>query len=58
MTEQSTATREPETFDPLPHGDTHPRGTLVIIALFALFFVAVWLGTYVFVFLGRGAVHP
>jgi hypothetical protein len=36
----------------------HPRGTLVIITLFGLFFGLTWLGTYLFVFLQRGAPQP
>lgn len=35
----------------------HPRGTLVIVILFALLFGLAWLGTYLFLFLGRGAPH-
>ena len=38
--------------------DLRPRGTLVIIALFAALFALTWLGTYVFVFLQRGAPRP
>ena len=36
----------------------HPRGTLVIMLVFGLFFGAAWLATYVFIFLARGAPHP
>jgi hypothetical protein len=35
----------------------HPRGTLVIVVLFALLFGLAWLGTYFFLFLRRGAPH-
>lgn len=35
----------------------HPRGTLVIVFLFALLFGLGWLAMYVFRFLGRGAPH-
>jgi hypothetical protein len=35
----------------------HPRGTLVIVLLFAVLFGLAWLGMYVFVFLERGAPH-
>jgi hypothetical protein len=35
----------------------HPRGTLVIVILFAVLFGLAWLGMYVFVFLERGAPH-
>jgi hypothetical protein len=36
----------------------HPRGTLVIVLVFGLLFALGWLGMYLFVFLGRGALHP
>lgn len=42
----------------LPSDVEHPRGTLVIVCLFGLFFGAAWLATYLFVFLERGAPHP
>lgn len=35
----------------------HPRGTLVIVILFAVLFGLAWLAMYVFLFLGRGAPH-
>ena len=35
----------------------HPRGTLAIVALFGLLFALAWLGTYFFVFIGRGVPH-
>ena len=40
-----------------PDNLEHPRGTLVIVLLFALLFGLAWLGTYLFLFLGRGAPH-
>jgi hypothetical protein len=44
-----------------PHVDPetlgHPRGTLVIVALFGLLFGLGWLAFYVWLFLGRGAPH-
>ena len=43
---------EPET----PSG--HPRGTLAIIAVYALMFVAGWLAMYFFTYLPRGPLHP
>jgi hypothetical protein len=42
----------------LPEQPEHPRGTLVIVGLFGVFFALAWLGTYVFVFLERGTLHP
>lgn len=36
----------------------HPRGTLVIVMLFAALFGLAWLAMYVFRFLERGALHP
>lgn len=36
----------------------HPRGTLVIVSLFGLIFALGWIAMYLFVFLGRGALHP
>jgi hypothetical protein len=35
----------------------HPRGTLVIVALFGALFALAWLVFYVFLFLQRGAPH-
>lgn len=35
----------------------HPRGTLVIVILFAVLFGLAWLAMYVFLFLERGAPH-
>ena len=40
-----------------PNDLGHPRGTLVIVIVFALLFGLAWLATYLFVFLGRGAPH-
>jgi hypothetical protein len=37
--------------------DTHPRGTLVIIAAFGILFLVGWLAMYFFVFAGRGLTH-
>lgn len=36
----------------------HPRGTLVIVIIYALIFALSWGGLYVFHFLGRGAPTP
>ncbi len=36
----------------------HPKGTLLLMALYGLLFVASWLSVYVFVYLRRGGVTP
>lgn len=33
----------------------HPKGTLAILAIYMLLFVAGWIGLYFFLFLSRGA---
>ena len=33
----------------------HPRGTLVIVLIYAIIFAASWIGLYVWQFLERGA---
>lgn len=43
--------------DPVPEDLEHPRGTLVIAALFGVFYAMAWLATYLFVFLQRGALQ-
>jgi uncharacterized protein involved in exopolysaccharide biosynthesis len=40
-----------------PMNETHPRGTLAIVAVLGLLFLAGWLAMFVFVFLRRGAPH-
>ncbi|HSC30039.1 MAG TPA: cytochrome c oxidase subunit 2A [Vicinamibacterales bacterium] len=42
----------------LPPDIGHPRGTLVIVAVMGILFALGWLGTYLYVFLERGAPHP
>jgi hypothetical protein len=37
--------------------ESHPRGTLVIVAVLGLFFLAGWLAMFLFVFHQRGAPH-
>src|ERR1041385_6148189 len=47
--------------DPMsePQAQTgHPKGTLFLMALYGLVFVASWLSVYVFVYLRRGGVTP
>ena len=46
-------THEPES----PDLGEHPRGTLAIVAIFGIFFFAVWLIMYFVVFAGRGHTH-
>lgn len=38
--------------------DTHPRGTLAVVALFGALFALGWLAVYVGVYLARGPVTP
>jgi cytochrome c oxidase subunit IIa family protein len=38
--------------------ESHPRGTLAIVALLGALFAFGWLAMFVFVFLERGAPHP
>lgn len=40
-----------------PEDFGHPRGTLVIVIVFAVLFGLAWLAMYVFLFLQRGAPH-
>ena len=58
MTERPDRHSESVDIDEVLARNPHPRGTLVIITLFGLFFGLTWLGTYLFVFLQRGAPHP
>lgn len=42
-----------------PHARmTHPKGTLFLMALYGLVFVAGWFAVYLLVYLRRGAVTP
>ncbi len=36
----------------------HPVGTLVIVGIYGLLFVAGWLVVYVYIYLSRGPVTP
>lgn len=49
--------RPEELPEDLPEELGHPRGTLVIVALYGLLFALGWLGLYLFRFLERGAPH-
>jgi len=44
--------------DPHPEAHQHPIGTLAIVGLYGLLFVAGWLLVYVYVYLSRGPVTP
>jgi len=44
--------------DPDPGPGEHPRGTLALVGLFGLLFVAGWFAFYFFFYLSRGAVTP
>ena len=37
---------------------SHPKGTLLIMALYGLVFVVSWVSVYLFVYLWRGGVTP
>ena len=39
-----------------PHG--HPRGTLALVAVYGLVFIAGWFAVYVWIYLARGPVTP
>ena len=41
-----------------PHAVQHPIGTLVIVGIYGLLFLAGWLAVYFFVYASRGAVTP
>jgi len=49
---------KPNSDDPLPDDLGHPIGTLVIVGLFGLLFGLAWFLMYLWVFLGRGGLHP
>ena len=38
--------------------EQHPRGTLLLVGLYGLLFVASWFAVYLFVYLERGGVTP
>lgn len=42
----------------LPPAGDHPRGTLFVMALYGVLFVAGWLAMYMLVYLRRGGVTP
>jgi hypothetical protein len=41
-----------------PNLGDHPRGTLAIVGLYGLLFVAGWLALFFFVYIPRGVVTP
>lgn len=38
--------------------DEHPKGTLLLMALYGVVFVLSWFGVYVLIYLRRGGVTP
>ncbi len=44
--------------DPKPPLEGHPRGTLAIVAIYGLLFVAGWAALYFLTYLPRGPVGP
>ena len=38
--------------------ESHPRGTLAIVAILGIFFALGWLAMFLFLFLERGAPQP
>jgi hypothetical protein len=44
--------------DPDPEVHRHPIGTLAIVGIYGLLFLAGWLAVYFGVYLSRGAVTP
>lgn len=45
---------------PAPHtpATEHPKGTLFLVGLYGVIFVAAWFAVYVFIYLRRGGVTP
>ena len=54
-THPTAAEQAPDETEVRPEDVGHPRGTMVIVVLYGLLFALIWLGIYVFEFLGRGA---
>jgi len=44
--------------DPDASVETHPRGTLAIVAIYGLLFLAGWAALYFLTYLPRGTVGP
>jgi hypothetical protein len=42
----------------IPMDESHPRGTLAIVAVLGAFFALGWLAMFLFLFLERGAPQP
>jgi cytochrome c oxidase subunit IIa family protein len=45
-------------FGAVPMDESHPRGTLAIVAVLGAFFALGWLAMFLFLFLERGAPQP
>ncbi len=43
---------------PQPSQTEHPKGTLLLVGLYGVLFVACWFAMYFFVYLQRGGVTP
>jgi hypothetical protein len=57
MPESGDSSQNPGSSQPPLDELGHPRGTLVIVALFGVLFALGWLAMYLFRFLERGAPH-
>lgn len=44
--------------DPAHQPGEHPRGTLALVGLYGVLFVAGWLAFYIYFYLSRGPVTP
>jgi hypothetical protein len=58
MDDASQPSKEPGNTESFPEDLGHPRGTLVVVALFGGLFALGWLLIYLWVFLQRGGLHP
>lgn len=58
MSDASQSSRERSNPGSFQEDLGHPRGTLVIVALFGLLFGLGWLLMYLWMFLKRGGLHP
>jgi hypothetical protein len=58
MSNTGRSSEERENIENRPEDFGHPRGTLVIVAVFGALFALAWLAMYLCLFLQRGAPHP
>ena len=54
----SVAPPKPEVIAAPARQTEHPKGTLFLIGLYGVVFVASWFAVYIFVYLRRGGVTP